>query len=261
MEIRVGPSFSNLSDIKAIQLLTSHFRSSGYLWFQFKITFVKMRGKDIFVKYYRNTEEKFNFRKLNDDVANKTKWATPVGSKKSAPFRLSEINGKSVTFKTPLLNLMAPLIFILIGFFATITFSIVFTDKLGLFSILLGLLFGGVFIFLGAKIFWNYLDKAIFDQETGYFWRGKNQPNVWGSVKTDNYCKLSDIYAIQLIHENTNTVSNNRNQTKGSYEFNLVLNSGDRINLLAHNRRDTLQQDAIQLANFFKIPLWDATIG
>ncbi len=213
------------------------------------------------MKYYRDKKEKFNFRKLNDAVANKTKWATPVSSKKSTPFKLSEIDEKIVTFKTPYLSMVAPFAFILIGLLATITFSIVFTEVMGLYSILIGLLFGGIFMFFGSKIFWNYLDKAIFDKDVSYFWRDKKQPNVWNSVKTDSYCKLSDIYAIQLIHENTNTVNNSRNKIRGSYEFNLVLNNGERINLLAHSRRNILQKDAAQLADFITIHHWDATIG
>ena len=44
-----------------------------------------------------------------------------------------------------------------------------------------------------------------------------------------------------------------------SYELNLVLANGRRINVVDHGNIESLQKDARTLAAFLDIPVWDAT--
>ena len=44
-----------------------------------------------------------------------------------------------------------------------------------------------------------------------------------------------------------------------SYQLNLVLENGSRINAVYGGDLDHLRKDAKRLAEFLKVPLWDAT--
>ena len=43
-----------------------------------------------------------------------------------------------------------------------------------------------------------------------------------------------------------------------SYEINLVLKNGRRVNVADHGDLDSLRADADMLANFLEVPVWDA---
>ena len=44
-----------------------------------------------------------------------------------------------------------------------------------------------------------------------------------------------------------------------SYEMNLVLNDGKRLNVVDHGNQAKLREDAQTLATFLNVPVWDAT--
>jgi hypothetical protein len=46
-----------------------------------------------------------------------------------------------------------------------------------------------------------------------------------------------------------------------SYELNLVLNDGSRINVVDHGNLERLRSDASTLSRFLDKPVWDATRG
>ena len=74
-----------------------------------------------------------------------------------------------------------------------------------------------------------------------------------GARETDaesGLVKLNTIHALQLIKE--------RCRTK-NYELNLVLESGQRINVVDHGGLNRIREDANQLSQFLCIPVWDAT--
>ncbi len=71
----------------------------------------------------------------------------------------------------------------------------------------------------------------------------------------DSSAPLSSIHALQLLSE---FVSGSKNSYH-SYELNLVLNDGSRINVVDHGNLERLRADASTLSQFLDKPVWDAT--
>ena len=65
---------------------------------------------------------------------------------------------------------------------------------------------------------------------------------------------LDQVCAIQLIREYVR----NRDSQYYSYELNLVCADGKRINIVDHNSLRTIRKDAVVLADYLSIPVWDA---
>lgn len=68
---------------------------------------------------------------------------------------------------------------------------------------------------------------------------------------------FSNVYAIQLIKE---FVRGDR-KSYWSYEFNLVLKDGERINIVDHGNLKQIQGDAQTLQRLMGCKLWDGTLG
>jgi len=83
-----------------------------------------------------------------------------------------------------------------------------------------------------------------FNTISGHYIQGKQQP-----------LRLSEIHALQLLGERVRGYEHWFN----SYELNLVLRSGQRINVVDHGNLDRLYSDAKNLARLLDKPLWDVT--
>ena len=134
------------------------------------------------------------------------------------------------------------------------------TQELGIFF----LLFGGIFLIAGIFL-WKHFTKAIFfDKALGFYWEGTQRPI---ENTKDETIRLQDIHAIQLISEYivSNSSSNSggrgrrrRNHSYYSYEINLILESGERVNVIDHGDKLSVRRDANKVADFIEVPLWDA---
>lgn len=129
-------------------------------------------------------------------------------------------------------------------------------------QLVIRLIFFLIFIGLGIFLYLYFSKIAIFDRNYGYFWKGgrEKQGMVINPAEQKEAVKLSEIHALQIVHE---WVSGNGKGSKPfkSYELNLVLKSGDRVNIIDHGNRVKLLEDANQLAQFLSVPLWDGTIS
>ena len=81
-----------------------------------------------------------------------------------------------------------------------------------------------------------------------------------------SYIDLTDVYAIQLIKEYVRDNSGSKPGTVSyagpyySYELNLVLKDGERMNVVDHGDLQRIRADAIRLGGFLgSLPVWDAT--
>ena len=89
----------------------------------------------------------------------------------------------------------------------------------------------------------------------GFFWKGWKAPDEVFDKKTlKHYAKLEKIHALQLI---SGHVTGGRSSFH-SYELNLVLDNGKRINVVDHSHQDKLREDAGTLSVFLEKPVWDA---
>ena len=118
--------------------------------------------------------------------------------------------------------------------------------------LLIGLVFataGGCMLYFGAA-------PIVFDKRRGAFWKGRRAPyEVVNTVALKHFAELGDIHALQLISE----YCRSDNSSFYSYELNLVLEDGGRINVVDHGDLERLQGDARTLSAFLETPVWDAT--
>ncbi len=68
------------------------------------------------------------------------------------------------------------------------------------------------------------------------------------------FSELDDVHSVQIISE----YCRSDKSSYYSYELNLVLNDGGRINVIDHGCIRTMREDFAALAKFLNKPVWDA---
>lgn len=116
------------------------------------------------------------------------------------------------------------------------------------------ILFGGLFAVVGLVLFRFGTTPVVFDRRQGAFWRGREAPNeVINRAELKHYAPLGDIHALQLLSE----YIRGDKSSYYSYELNLVLKNGDRLNVMDHGDYEALRRDAATLGEFLDRPVWD----
>lgn len=119
---------------------------------------------------------------------------------------------------------------------------------------LIGLLFAGVGIWLVR----GGTAPVVFDRRHGAFWKGRLPPyEARNTADIKDYATLDRIHALQIVSEHVR--GNKTSYT--SYELNVVLADGERINVVDHGDYKALRAHATTLAAFLDRPLWDAVAG
>jgi len=114
---------------------------------------------------------------------------------------------------------------------------------------------GVAFLAGGVATFYVTTRPRVFDKSVGYYWRGRKRPDLAFAGEELNHAHtLESVHAIQLLREFVR--GNKRNYY--SYELNLILSDGRRVNVVDHGNPDKLRADAQTLADFLTRPLWDA---
>ncbi|WP_034059037.1 hypothetical protein [Lacinutrix jangbogonensis] len=110
--------------------------------------------------------------------------------------------------------------------------------------------FGLLFFCFSLYLLFNYFSPHGFDKTTNLYYRGYK--NI--SSKTDAIIKLNNIVALQIIGE---TIIDEDSRFK-SFELNIVLKNGDRINVVDHSNLSGIIDDSKTLSKFLSIPIWHA---
>jgi hypothetical protein len=113
----------------------------------------------------------------------------------------------------------------------------------------LGAVFAGLaFGAFGAVQLWSGTEPIVFDRTRGLFWKGRAapRPDVGGCVH------LKSVHALQVISE-----YHGGKGSYTSYELNLVLVDGTRVNVVDHGDLARIRKDGASLAEFLGVPLWD----
>jgi len=122
------------------------------------------------------------------------------------------------------------------------------------------LLFGGLFAGAGFLIHRMGLTPIVFDLGHGYYWRGRKRPDrVIDPSNLKNCAPIPRIHALQIIPERCTSSGKGGSRSYTSYELNLVLDDGSRLNVVDHGNIDSLRNDARELATLLGRPVWDAT--
>ncbi|GAB4254374.1 MAG: hypothetical protein Kow0065_01340 [Methylomicrobium sp.] len=123
-------------------------------------------------------------------------------------------------------------------------------------DIIVPIVFGLFFSTIGASLWYFGTMPIVFDKRTGFFWKGRNAPSRTHIQKNVKYCvPLASIHALQIIVEHCK----GNKSAYYSYELNLILTNGQRVNVIDHGNLDKLREDARMLALFLGKPVWDAT--
>lgn len=195
---------------------------------------------------------------FNDPLAMTTEWGP--AKKGGASFKTHNIFQKFpgvIEFRAGFGAKLFFLVFMAVGVGALL-FGLIPTIEKGnlglnedtLVSLGLMVFFGGT----GLLLHYFGTSPIVFDRNRGYFWKGRKDPQKeFDKTKIKSFTELSEVYAIQLISEFV------RGDKKSyySYELNLVLKDGNRLNVVDHGSKDSIQADARTLAEFLKVPVWD----
>jgi hypothetical protein len=199
---------------------------------------------------------------LGDEVATKTSWGPAKGGGASfQTHRLVEIDPHRTEFRAVPGAIAFYGVFMAIGLGVT---TIMFFANQGsssgssLAGMILPLMFGLLFAGIGGTMMYFGLAPIVFDKRRGEYWKGRTAPYEAANREgMKHYAKLSGVRALQIIRERCTS----KNSSYFSYELNLVLDDGSRLNVVDHGNLTRLREDADRLAAFLGKPVWDGTEG
>ena len=114
-------------------------------------------------------------------------------------------------------------------------------------------LMGSVFIAVGLYLGIKAQKPFTIDLDLGTFYRGKTYDPYDDHAEGDSG-SIRDIHAIQLLAERVD--SDESSYT--SYEINLVLKDGRRVNVMDHGRGKKIYEDVNALSELLDVPVWDS---
>ncbi len=118
---------------------------------------------------------------------------------------------------------------------------------------LISYLFVLAFAILAVCVFYFGTMPIVFDKGSRFYWKGRTSPDLMiNRDARSDWTRLKKIHAVQVIEARTSDGIR-------SYELNLVIADGKRLNVLEHGNRERLRQDATTLADFLGIPVWDGS--
>lgn len=182
---------------------------------------------------------------LDDEVATSVKWS-PLNSG-GASFRTHRLvlqKPHRMKFRSTWGNIAFCMTFVIIGL-VLITVGLVVSEIPSWVRIVMLLI--GILSTVGVGLHLYFqLSPKVFDVSRGVYSAGRFQ-------RQD--VRLDEIYALQLISERCR----GSNSSYFSYELNLVLDDGRRINVIDHGDLTQLRADARMISQRIDRPVWDAT--
>jgi hypothetical protein len=184
---------------------------------------------------------------FGDPLATQIEW-TPAarGGASFTTHRLRQVGLDCMQFRKSAGMVLFALAFLLPGIGVFVAGVVTLDQGPGWFGVLFGLVFGGAGVLLlhGGR-------PATFDRHRGWYYKGREPtgPEPSGVVR------LADVHALQILSEHC---SGSKGSSYFSYEINLVLEDGTRINVIDHGSRSHVRADAAKLAEFLDVPVWDA---
>jgi len=218
--------------------------------------FKKLMAK---LKSMASSGDSFDPSLFDDPVAEKTDWGPAKGGGSSfGTHKLVAVNPERVEFRATVGAKLFYLLFLLVGLAVIIGFSAseISSGKFGLnASTAFSLLFGSAFSLVGGLMLYFGTAPIVFDRRKGWFWKGRKSPDrVFDKSSIKHFAEFDQIHALQLISE----CCSGDKRSYYSYEINIVLEDGRRINVVDHGNEARIREDAQTLAEFLDRPVWDA---
>ncbi|MBM4185236.1 MAG: hypothetical protein FJ207_13630 [Gemmatimonadetes bacterium] len=199
---------------------------------------------------------------LNDEIASRTEWGpAKSGGASFRTHRLVDAGPRRVEFRATGGARLFYGTFAGLGALALVVFPVAAYSTMGLqwrtgLFLIIPVLVGSVFVGVGGAMWYYGAAPIVFDKQRGEYWKGRVSPEEAGNRHAmKDRVQLDRIHALQLISQH---VSGN-DSSYYSYELNLVLDDGMRMNVVDHGNLGELQTDAQALGQFLGPPVWDAT--
>ncbi len=194
---------------------------------------------------------------FNDPLALTISWEpAKKGGNNFPTFKQIESDPNIIVFRPTYLSLFFYSFFFLSGCFiigVAIKHLLFDYEVINLFY-LIPFFIGLVFTFIGLRFIIKESAPLVFDKYAGYFYKGWTRPDFVSSLHSSkSTVTLDSIYALQLLAE----LCTAKNSRYYSYEINLVLRDGTRINVIDHSNLTQIRKDAQMLSAFLGVPLWD----
>ena len=197
---------------------------------------------------------------FNDPIASKTQW-TPAkeGGASFKTRKLVEVSPLRMEFRVSVAAFFLGGLFMLVGLGIAAVMTVVNLNEVALgFNVetILPLFIGLIFALTGGCILYFGMIPVVFDKRSGYFFKSRKTPDrVFDQQGRKDYVPLEKIHALQLISEHC---SGNKSSFY-SYEINIVLSDGSRVNVIDHGDKKQIREDARKLTQFLgDKPVWDA---
>lgn len=198
--------------------------------------------------------ERLNVSRFNHPLCHRTEWGRlKWGGTSFQSHVLQSTEEGNMVFAPSWKAYLMPLI--PLAFFVFIAFKTQLFSNLQQTSpsfLLLPLVALGISVFIGYRNF----KKSSFDFLNGIYWKGYRAPASSDEIgKRKNCAYIKDIGGLQIIRERIRS----RNSNYTSFELNLVLKDGSRLNVIDHSNLSNLRKEAKRLAARLNVPLWDAS--
>ncbi|NER14740.1 hypothetical protein GWK08_14885 [Leptobacterium flavescens] len=102
---------------------------------------------------------------------------------------------------------------------------------------------GGPFVLIGLFLIFSSSPSGKVDRKKRIFSLGRTR------------IPLADVYAVQVLSEFVQGSSSSGSFY--SYEINLVMRNGERLNIMDHGAESYIIEDAHSLGRFLKVPVWN----
>lgn len=204
--------------------------------------------------------EPFDPSRFNDPLAEEVEWSPQKrGGSNFHTHRLTSVDMHRLEFRATLGAKIFAGVFMIVGIgfpilFHTVGFGSGNSGQAMLFVWVFGLIFTGV----GGAIYYVMNKPRVFDKFADMYWRGHKKPDyIYKPEEEKHAAKISSIHAIQLLREYVKSDKT----SYYSYELNLVLNDGRRMNVIDHGNKVEITEDARKLGEFLDVPVWNAFEG
>ena len=206
------------------------------------------------INKFRGEAEHFHPEDLNDPIALKTEWKPAKGGGASfQTHKLVKKSGNRIEFQISIGFKVFCILFFVMGAICSIVFG--FQPCKETIECVMPIMGGMLFMGAGGGMYYFGAAPRIFDKQVGYYWKGRQDPSKVARKKDlTHWTKLDRIHALQLISEHVKSDKS----SYLSYEINLVLSDGGRINVVDHGKKSKVLEDADILAEFLDIPVWNA---
>jgi len=192
-----------------------------------------------------------------NDLAKKVEWSPIAGG--GANFKTSYLhqpNPSRIEVKKSNGGKLFSAIFIFMGCFVPgIIAYQMFKDEGFGWAILGMMAFGSIFVAVGVAMLF-YPKPRIFDKQLGWFWSGsKGLMSEQELSLLKKSARIADIAAIQIVSERLS----GKNSSYTSWEINIISHDAQRLNVMDHGNRKSIEEDAEKLAEFLDVPVWENT--